>query len=329
MVASLLEVGPTLLSAMAAVERLSKFQPKFSAPLRRSLETWGLRLVLGRPSVPGEEGAQAPGSAAEKGLLAMLAGLLREDPSAGHLASLLEQLVYWAQVDWEAPRHRSIKVILDLLGAMRELPSINILEGDGLGSLVVQLAVSLADPEGSIREKAREVMSQLLTMLLRRRGLRGKRPRLVWAQDAQRPWRASCFDLVSIYELFWNHLSIGQQSSFREAALQHALLLLGRRWAREAGLILLYSSIGQARPLLEEQDEDYLKGDLAHLLYNLQMGRSPLKPQLCAGKEGSSCCCCWVCSKLPSSDPAQTERQGGLMESGQMGKRGAVCRKGL
>uniref|UniRef100_A0ACB8F894 Uncharacterized protein n=1 Tax=Sphaerodactylus townsendi TaxID=933632 RepID=A0ACB8F894_9SAUR len=220
MVASLLEVGPTLLSAMAAVERLSKFQPKFSAPLRRSLETWGLRLVLGRPSVPGEEGAQAPGSAAEKGLLAMLAGLLREDPSAGHLASLLEQLVYWAQVDWEAPRHRSIKVILDLLGAMRELPSINFWEGDGLGSLVVQLAVSWPTrKEASGRGQG---------------GPSGREQLLTW---------------VSIYELFWNHLSIGQQSSFESSPACTALLLLGRV-SQEAGLILLYSSIGQARPLL-------------------------------------------------------------------------------
>uniref|UniRef100_A0ACB8F7A7 Uncharacterized protein n=1 Tax=Sphaerodactylus townsendi TaxID=933632 RepID=A0ACB8F7A7_9SAUR len=234
---------------------LSKFHPTFSAPLRRSLETWGLRLVLGRPSVPGEEGTQAPGDAVEKSLLAMLFGLLREDPSAGHLASLLEesgrrgdsQLVYWAQVDSGRPRHRSIKLSsLDLLEAMTQLPSITILEGC-MGWAPFSGAVGrLPGPtrKGSIREKARE--------------------------DPERPWRASMFNLVSICELFWNHLSIGQQSSFREAtALQHALLLLGRR-------------------------EDYLKGDLAHLLYDLQMGRSPLKPHLCAGKEGVSCCCCWV-----------------------------------
>uniref|UniRef100_A0ACB8FSH0 Uncharacterized protein n=1 Tax=Sphaerodactylus townsendi TaxID=933632 RepID=A0ACB8FSH0_9SAUR len=273
MVGSLLEVGPTLLSAMAAVERLSKFQPAFSAPLRRSLETWALRLVLGRSSGPGEEGSQAPGDAAEEGLLQMLGGLLREDPSAGHLASIFEQLVYWAQVDWEAPRYRSTTIIANLLGIMRELPSISILEEDVLGHVVVQLAVSLADPEEGIQQKAREVMSQLLTMLLhRRRGLRGKRRRLPWARDPERPWRASCIHLLTTAEVFRAHLSKGQQLCFQEAALQHALFQ-GRRWTREAGLLLLYASINQARPLLAEQDEDYLKGDVAALLYDLQTGR--------------------------------------------------------
>uniref|UniRef100_A0ACB8EB76 Uncharacterized protein n=1 Tax=Sphaerodactylus townsendi TaxID=933632 RepID=A0ACB8EB76_9SAUR len=82
---------------------------------------------------------------------------------------LPQQLVYWAQVDWEAPRYRSTTIIANLLGIMKELPSISILEEDVLGHVVVQLAVSLADPEEGIQQKAREVMSQLLTMLLHRR----------------------------------------------------------------------------------------------------------------------------------------------------------------
>uniref|UniRef100_A0ACB8FJL9 Uncharacterized protein n=1 Tax=Sphaerodactylus townsendi TaxID=933632 RepID=A0ACB8FJL9_9SAUR len=116
-----------------------------------------------------------------------------------------------------------------------------ILEEDVLGSLGVQLAVSVADPEESIQEKAREGMSQLLTMLLHRWGseletpfhwsqappwgpsspppLRGKRRCLPWAHDPEQPWRMSCIYLLTIGE------------------------------------------------------ENYLKGDVASLLYDLQMGR--------------------------------------------------------
>ncbi|XP_048350098.1 uncharacterized protein LOC125431380 [Sphaerodactylus townsendi] len=157
MVGSLLEVGPTFLSAMAAVERLSKFPPAFSTPLRQSLETWALRLVLGRSSGPGEEGSQAPGDVAEEGLLQMLRGLLREDPSAGHLASIFEQLVYWGQPRWTGRlpgtvhNHRSS----NLLGIMKELPSISILEEDVLGHVVGAVGRSplASNPEEGIQQK--------------------------------------------------------------------------------------------------------------------------------------------------------------------------------
>uniref|UniRef100_A0ACB8FK08 Uncharacterized protein n=1 Tax=Sphaerodactylus townsendi TaxID=933632 RepID=A0ACB8FK08_9SAUR len=263
MVDSLLAVGPTLLLAVAAVcgSLGVKFHLAFSAPLCRSLETRGLRLVLSRSSGPAAEASQAPGDMAEGGLLNMLGGLLQEDPFAGPLASILDQLVYWAQVDWEAPRYRSLNVILDLLGVMRELPSFNILEEDVLGSLGVQLAVSV----------------------------RGKRRCPVWAHDPEWPWRVSCFHLLTMAEVFWVHLSNGQKIAFQEAALQHARLLQGRRWAREVGLILLYASVSQARPLLEEQDEDYLKGDVSGLLYDVQMGRQvPKDIQALAQRTGKA-----------------------------------------
>uniref|UniRef100_A0ACB8F6S4 Uncharacterized protein n=1 Tax=Sphaerodactylus townsendi TaxID=933632 RepID=A0ACB8F6S4_9SAUR len=65
------------------------------------------------------------------------------------------------------------------------------------------------------------------------------------------------------------HLSKVQRLSFQESALQDTLLLR-RRWVREAGFILIYASMFKAQPCLEE---DYLKGDVADLLYDLQMGR--------------------------------------------------------
>ncbi|KAL8181125.1 UNVERIFIED_CONTAM: hypothetical protein K2H54_048105 [Gekko kuhli] len=102
----------------------------------------------------------------EGGLCWMLLALLKEDPSEGHWFTLLD--------------------------VTRE---------DSLGSLVAKQAVSLANPEAGIREKAREVSGQPLKIVLCQQGLREKRCTLTWEEDSERPWREGYLHLTSAAEV--------------------------------------------------------------------------------------------------------------------------------
>ncbi|KAL8181187.1 UNVERIFIED_CONTAM: hypothetical protein K2H54_049282 [Gekko kuhli] len=176
----------------------------------------------------------------EVGLQRMLLALLMEDPSAGHWLALLDTIV----------------------------------EEPAFGGLVAKLAVSLADPDAGVREKAREVIGQLLQLLLCQQGLKGEKRRrstIKWEEDPQRPWRESYLHLTSVAEVFRGHLSPGQGLSLQHAALEDALSL-ARPWVREGGLVLLYTHLGQAHGLLEEEEVEDLRHSLSALLYNLWWG---------------------------------------------------------
>ncbi|KAL8181142.1 UNVERIFIED_CONTAM: hypothetical protein K2H54_048494, partial [Gekko kuhli] len=169
----------------------------------------------------------------EVGLQRMLLALLTEDPSASHWLALLDQISYWLRVQWPAPRARASAFLAHLLKDATRLPAFNTIgEDPAFGGLVAKLAVSLADPDAVVREKAREVISQLLQLLLCQQGLKGKKKRttIKWEEDPQRPWRESYLHLTSMAE---------------HATLEDALSL-ARPWVREGGLVLLYTHLGQA-----------------------------------------------------------------------------------
>ncbi|KAL8181175.1 UNVERIFIED_CONTAM: hypothetical protein K2H54_049067 [Gekko kuhli] len=265
MLDSFFELEPKFIIAMRAVEELSKFQPPLQPELKTSIVAWALGLVLSgspgpedpaqqvhgtpiassgrlRPSfregcIPwGQETVSLFGSwiwgalhqalqqQGEVGLQRMLLALVMEDPSAGHWLALLDTIV----------------------------------EEPAFGGLVAKLAVSLADPEAEVREKAREVIGQLLQLLCQQ-GLKGEKRRrstIKWEEDPEHPWRESYLHLTSVAE---------------HAALEDALSL-ARPWVREGGLVLLYTHLGQAHGLLEEEEVEDLRHNLSALLYNLWWG---------------------------------------------------------
>ena len=55
------------------------------------------------------------------------------------------------------------------------------------------------------------------------------------------------------FQVFLEHFSEVQRLSFQGAALEDALSL-APRWVRVGGLLLAYGLVGQARPLLEEEE---------------------------------------------------------------------------
>ncbi|KAL8175788.1 UNVERIFIED_CONTAM: hypothetical protein K2H54_007940 [Gekko kuhli] len=246
--------GPLSLQAMNTLGDISRFQPPLSKGLRTAIAGWALQLVVngtpGGDSPPGQGACEA----AEEGLRKMLQELLREDPSASHLVGLLERVAYWMQSGRVAVRARAVSLGSSLLCFASGLPSFQMPDDAALGHLLVQLAVSLADPEAGIRAQARETLGQLYRMLLCHQG-------------RERTERGTCG-----FQMFREHLTPEQTQAFLEAAWDH-VLRLGQEWVREGGLFLLYSLLGRAQELLEEEEEDDVKQNLSALLYQLWRGR--------------------------------------------------------
>ncbi|XP_077192370.1 maestro heat-like repeat-containing protein family member 7 [Paroedura picta] len=273
---SFLALEARMVGCMEAVAELSKFHPPLRTDLRQSIVAWALGMVLGGPPIQADPAGQALQQKAEEALRRMLQGLIREDPSAGHLDTLLDQLLYWLRVSWPAPRARAAALLRDVLLDACKMPGLNIFSQDTFGHVVAKLSVSLADPEAEVREKAREVFGQLMQLQQKKRG----RSQFTWEEDPERPWRESYAHLITAAEVFGGYLSARQRLSLQEAALEDALSLDGR-WVREGGLLVLLSLLGQARALLEEEEIEDLRSNLSALLYNMWRGRE-VPPEIAA-----------------------------------------------
>ncbi|XP_077167373.1 uncharacterized protein LOC143824229 [Paroedura picta] len=198
MLKSLMGLEPRMILCMEAVADLSKFHPPLEPNVQRSIVAWALGMVLGGPPIASDPAGQALQQEGKEALPRMLRGLIREDPSSGHLLTLLDQLLYWHQVRWPAPRARACALITDLLAATK-MPGWHIIDQDEYGHLVAKLSVSLADPEAEVREKAREVIGQLLRLQQKEQG-RSKKT-ISWEEDPERPWMESYAHLTAAAEV--------------------------------------------------------------------------------------------------------------------------------
>uniref|UniRef100_A0ACB8EU99 Uncharacterized protein n=1 Tax=Sphaerodactylus townsendi TaxID=933632 RepID=A0ACB8EU99_9SAUR len=274
------------LEAMATVQKLSQFQPPLGPDLRSSIVAWAVRLIVSGSPGPHQPHQLELQDRAEKGLRGMLEQLLREDPSAGHVVGLLEHLAYWLQTSCPTARSRAASLSSCLLQFASRLPSFQIRDSAALGNLLVQLAVSLVDPDTGIREQARGTLGQLHRLLQCRRGLRKKTRDPRWEANPGQPWKEGFWHLRHVGEVFLGHLTQQQREAFAQAAWLN-VSHLAQDWVREGSLVLLYSVLGRAGQLLEEEEEDDLRMSLSALLYQLWKGReAPSEIQALLPKAG-------------------------------------------
>uniref|UniRef100_A0ACB8FUL2 Uncharacterized protein n=1 Tax=Sphaerodactylus townsendi TaxID=933632 RepID=A0ACB8FUL2_9SAUR len=157
-----------------------------------------------------------------------------------------------------------------------------------LGNLLVQLAVSLVDPNTGIRAQVRETLGQLHRLLQCQRGLRKKTRGPRWEENPGQPWKEGYLHLRHVGEVFLGHLTQKQKEAFAQAAWGN-VSHLAQDWVREGSLVLLYSVLGQAHHLLEEEEEDDFQMSLSALLYKLWKGReAPSEIQALLPKTGKA-----------------------------------------
>uniref|UniRef100_A0ACB8FWI7 Uncharacterized protein n=1 Tax=Sphaerodactylus townsendi TaxID=933632 RepID=A0ACB8FWI7_9SAUR len=278
-------ISEAFVEATETVKKLIQFQPPLGPDLRSSIVAWALLLV-----VSGSPGQTSPSAwyiqcrlitLSRRGRVAscrfrgargqVFPGVLR---SSCAKSDLPRHPATWLQSSCPATRSRAASLSSCLLHFAGRQPSFKIQDSAAPGTLLVQLAVSLVD----LNTQGTETLCQLHRLLLYQRGLvntversagfpsentamprregstrRPKGPR--WDSNPGQPWKERYLHLLHVGKVFWGRLTQTQKEALSVAAWGN-VSHLAQDWMREGSLVLLYSRLGRAHKLLEEEEEE-------------------------------------------------------------------------
>nr|XP_048674481.1 maestro heat-like repeat-containing protein family member 1 [Caretta caretta]XP_048674482.1 maestro heat-like repeat-containing protein family member 1 [Caretta caretta] len=245
-----------LAHSLAAVGYLCTMKPA----LEPALETHLLRAALHSVFTLGTEkdttGIQALHKVIPEVLDAMLGNLLAESPDTDRLHFILEHVNLWVVSRVSQERARAIRSSTALLRYTVTLPEFDIsAEFPRMGRHVAQLALLVSDPDKDISRQAREGTYRLYQLLLQQRGLTIHEAEDLWCYDWHQDSRLLGYkNTARVGEVFGKFFSVGQRRSF----VQTALLAIHDPLLRvsQAGLVLVYSLLGEAQQLMGDTHED-------------------------------------------------------------------------
>ncbi|CAM2101480.1 unnamed protein product [Caretta caretta] len=237
-----------LAHSLAAVGYLCTMKPA----LEPALETHLLRAALHSVFTLGTEkdatGIQALHKVIPEVLDAMLGNLLAESPDTDRLHFILEHVNLWVVSRVSQERARAIRSSTALLRYTVTLPEFDIsAEFPRLGHHVAQLALFVSDPDKDISRQARGL--RVTT------GLTIHEAEDLWCYDWHQDSRLLGYkNTARVGEVFGKFFSIEQKRPF----LQTAVLAIHDPLLRvsQAGLVLVYSLLGEAQQLMGVTHED-------------------------------------------------------------------------
>ncbi|XP_039358010.1 uncharacterized protein LOC120383810 isoform X2 [Mauremys reevesii] len=142
------------------------------------------------------------------------------------------------------------------LGMEKETINIQIsAEFPRMGHHVAQLALFVSDPDKDISRQAREGTYRLYLLLLQQRGLTIHKAEDLWCHDWHQDSRLLGYkNMARVGEVSGKFFSEGQRKYF----LQTAMLAIHDPLLRvnQAGLLLIYSILGEAQQLMGDKLED-------------------------------------------------------------------------
>ncbi|XP_043384842.1 uncharacterized protein LOC119567810 [Chelonia mydas] len=153
-------------------------------------------------------------------------------------------------------RARAIRSSRALLRYTVTLPEFDIsAEFPRMGHHVAQLALFVSEPDKDISRHAREGTYRLYQLLLQQRGLTIHDVEDLWCYDWHQDRRLLGYkNTARVGEVFGKFFSIGQKRSFLQTAVLaiHDPLL----HVSQAGLVLVYSLLGETQQLMGVTHED-------------------------------------------------------------------------
>ncbi|XP_078236100.1 maestro heat-like repeat-containing protein family member 7 [Pogona vitticeps] len=277
--------GSILPSALTALSHLSRLKPKTP----RELETCFLRLAL--PVLASlQELSQDPEEQTfyentTQTWQVLLQSLLREDPTIGHLFSLLDHFHHWLQSEKGTERAWAMQKMAALLRQAVLLRDLKLREEvHQVGQYVADLGILLADAEMEVGWWARESLHRLFQLLLRQRGINTREAPRLWCSEKQLDREmASYKNIGRVGKVFGELFSAPQRASFLETILQ----AVHQRSPRLSipGLLLLYSFVGIGEELLG-MDAHATEANISQKLHKFRdCGKQPVEYRcLVAGK---------------------------------------------
>ncbi|CAM5105058.1 unnamed protein product [Natator depressus] len=266
-----------LAHSLAAVGNLCTMKPALEPDLETQLLRAALHSVFTLGTEKDTTGIQALHKVIPEVLDAMLGNLLAESPDTDRLHFILEHVNFWVVSRVSQERARAIRSSTALLRYTVTLPEFDIsAEFPRMGHHVAQLALFVSDPDKDISRQAREGTYRLYQLLLRQRGLTIHDAEDLWCYDwhqdrrllgykntarvgeaagwipleetkeLQRPFPAT--REITKLGVFGKFFSEGQKRSFVQTAVLAIYDPLLR--VSQAGLVLVYSLLGEAQQLM-------------------------------------------------------------------------------
>ncbi|XP_074916793.1 uncharacterized protein LOC116823544 [Chelonoidis abingdonii] len=198
---------------------------------------------------------------------AVLGNLLAGSPDTGRLHYILEHINYWIVSRVLEERARVIRSSMALLRSTVTFAEFdNSAEFPRMGHHVAELALSLSDPAKDISWQAREGVSWLYQLLLHQRGLIIHEAEDLWVWDWHQGSRLLGYrKTATVREVFGKHFSVRQRRFFVRMAVLAIHALLWR--VSQAGLVLIYSFLGEAQQLMGDKQE----GVMANVMRQLRI----------------------------------------------------------
>ncbi|CAI5762020.1 Hypothetical predicted protein [Podarcis lilfordi] len=255
---------------MVAIYNLSKIKP----PLDPELESCVLRLAMHGVFTMdiGTGGAtkQALYRTTSATLEILLRSLLAEDPTTKHLLRILKHIHFWIHSKYKVERIRAIKSSAALLRFAVLMPDFDATcKLPELGHHVAELAICIGDPQAAVSRHAKESIFRLYELLLHQKGIRMNNAKELWCRRYQEEKKMlSYINMMKVGEVFGTFFNEQQRRSFLRTALL-AIYSPDRR-VSEAGILLVYSILGNAEELMDVEEKQ-VKKKIWHQLHKFRV----------------------------------------------------------
>ncbi|XP_044838875.1 uncharacterized protein LOC123345883 [Mauremys mutica] len=204
----------------------------------------------------------------------ILRGCLTETPTVEKLQHLLEHIHRSLLAKNTQERARAVQTSAALLQFATSLPGFDTSSTfSKAGEFVLQLGLCAYHPASDISRHAKGGINWLHKLLLQKRGLKTRKAADLWCQDGLHDPKCLGYrNLARVGEVFGEIFTEDQKRSF----LQAGLLAIHHPHNRisHAGLVLMYSIVGEAGQLLEDEGE--ITNKIMGQLFNIRlMGKLP------------------------------------------------------
>ncbi|XP_033006882.1 uncharacterized protein LOC117047672 [Lacerta agilis] len=270
---------------MVAIYNLSKIKP----PLDPELESCVLRLAMhgvftmdiGTGDATKQVGSDGPPiwmalkedalyKTTSATLEILLRSLLAEDPTTKHLLRILKHIHFWIHSKYKVERIRAIKSSAALLRFAVLMPDFDATcKLPELGHHVAELAICIGDPQAAVSRHAKESIFRLYELLLHQKGIRMNNAKELWCRRYQEEKKMlSYINMMKVGEVFGTFFNEQQRRSF----LRTALLAIYSPDLRvsEAGILLVYSVLGNAEELMGVEEKE-VKKKIWHQLHKFRV----------------------------------------------------------
>uniref|UniRef100_A0ABM5ESD8 Maestro heat-like repeat-containing protein family member 7 n=1 Tax=Pogona vitticeps TaxID=103695 RepID=A0ABM5ESD8_9SAUR len=190
--------GSILPSTLTALYHLSRLKPKTPRELETRFLGLALPVLASLEDLSQDREEQTFYENTTQTWQVLLQSLLREDPTIGHLFSLLDQQQFGLQSEKGTERAWATRNITALLRRAVHMQDFKLGEEiHQVGQFVASFGILLADAEMEVGWRAQESLHMLFQLLLRQRGIKTREAPRLWPKEKQLEWGMAAYKNIA------------------------------------------------------------------------------------------------------------------------------------